>query len=217
MPKTNITQELEIQEHNDTSQSIHSYRPNRTSPIREQMFAHGCSSPDLEPVTNESRNSMYRSKNVDTENVFVKLQDNSNTRDNCIHNINRYISLKSKNSLQNSDVINSIQMKMDTHSECEQKLDSWQINPLDSYVSENDVPLRELNRPVVQDRMPFRLCKEAQTPEMLDKLLHALNIHLKETAELWHSWHRTTDTKFQWGSPIQVGTSVQSISYRSYH
>nr|XP_034176960.1 beta-mannosidase isoform X1 [Osmia lignaria] len=210
MPKTNLTQELEIQEHNDTSQSIHSYRPNRASPIREQMFAHGCSSPDLEPVMNESRNSMYRSKNVDAENMFVKLQDNSNTRDNYIHNMNRYISLKSKSSLQDSDIINSIQMKMDTHSECEQKLDSWQINPLDSYVSENDVPLQEPNRPVVQDRMPFRLCKEARTPEMLEKLLPALNIHLKETAELWHSWHRTTDTKFQWGSPIQVGLTKDS-------
>lgn len=105
---------------------------------------------------------------------------------------------------------------MDMYSEHDQKLERWQINPLDSCVSENDVPLPQPERPLVEDSMPFKLCKEPQTSEGLEKLLHALNIHLKETAELWHSWHRTTDTKFQWGSPIQVGTSVQSISYRSY-
>lgn len=216
MLKADLEQELEIQEHNDASQS-NLYKPNHTSPIHERMSDHDCGNSDLATAIADSRNSIYRGKNFDSEDMFVRLQDNSNMRDSYSHSTNRYISLKSKNSLQDSDVINSAETKMDTYSECDQKLDQWQINPLDSCVSENDVPLQEPNRPVVQDRMPFRLCKDAQTPEMLEKLLPTLNVYLKQTAELWHSWHRTTDTKFQWGSPIQVGTSIQSISYRSYH
>lgn len=216
MLKADLEQELEIQEHNDASQS-NLYKPNHTSPIHERMSDHDCSNSDLATAIADSRNSIYRGKNFDSEDMFIRLQDNSNMRDSYSHSTNRYISLKSKNSLQDSDVINSAETKMDTYSECDQKLDQWQINPLDSCVSENDVPLQEPNRPVVEDRMPFRLCKDAQTPEMLEKLLPTLNVYLKQTAELWHSWHRTTDTKFQWGSPIQVGTSIQSISYRSYH
>lgn len=217
MLKANLAQELEIQEHNDATQSIHSYKSNHTSPIHERTSSHGCSNSDLAAAIADSRNSMYRGKKFDSKDTFIRLQDNSNIRDNYSHSTSKYISLKSKNSLQDSDIINSAETKMDTHSECDQKLDRWQINPLDSCVSENDVPLQEPNRPVVEDRMPFRLCKDAQTPETLEKLLPELNFYLKQTAELWHSWHRTTDTKFQWGSPIQVGTSIQSISYRSYH
>ncbi|KOC59716.1 Beta-mannosidase [Habropoda laboriosa] len=215
MLKSNLAQQLEIQEHNDTSQSMHSYRPNHTSPIRERISTHSCNSPDIAPAIADSRNSAYRGQNLDNEDMFVKLQDNSNMRDSYSHTMSKYISLKSNNSLQDSDIINSTETKMDTHSECNQKLDRWQINPLDSCVSENDVPLQMPNRPVVEDRMPFRLCKEAQTPEMLEKLLPALNIHLKQTAELWHSWHRTTDTKFQWGSPIQVGLAKDNSDKKS--
>ncbi|OAD60396.1 Beta-mannosidase [Eufriesea mexicana] len=211
MLKTNITQELEIQEHNDTSQSVHSYRPNHASPIHERISTHGCSNSDLASAIIESRNSVYKGKNLDSEDMFIRLQDNSNMRDSYSHSTSRYISLKSKNSLQDSDIINSTEMKMDTHPECDKKPDQWQINPLDSYVSENDVPLQEPNRPLVQDRMPFRLCKDAQTPETLEKLLPALNFYLKQTAELWHSWHRTTDTKFQWGSPIQVDVANNNL------
>ncbi|XP_068981840.1 beta-mannosidase [Bombus flavifrons] len=211
MLKANLAQELEIQEHNDTTQSIHSYKPNHTSPIHERTSLHGCSNSDLAAAIADSRNPMYRGKKFDSKDTFIRLQDNSNIRDNYSHSTSKYISLKSKNSLQDSDIINSAETKMDTHSECDQKLDRWQINPLDSCVSENDVPLKEPNRPVVEDRMPFRLCKDAQTPETLEKLLPELNFYLKQTAELWHSWHRTTDTKFQWGSPIQVGLAKDNL------
>ncbi|CAK9808196.1 MANBA [Anthophora plagiata] len=216
MLKSNLAQQLEIQEHNDTqSQSMHSYRPNHTSPIRERISTHSCNSPDLAPDIADSRNSAYRGQNLDNEDTFIKSQDNLNIRENYSHSTSKYISLKSNNSSQDSDVINSTEAKMSTHSECNQKLERWQINPLDSCVSENDVPLQKPNRPVVEDRMPFRLCKDAQTPEMLEKLLPALNIHLKQTAELWHSWHRTADTKFQWGSPIQVGLANDNSDKKS--
>ncbi|CAL7949982.1 unnamed protein product [Xylocopa violacea] len=207
IPKTNLAQELDIQEHNDSLQSIHSYRINHASPIHERISTHGCSSPsNLSPAIAELRNSPFRGKNLDNEDMFIRLQDHPNMRDSYSHSMSKYISLKSQNSLQDSDILSSTETRVDTHSECDQKLERWQINPLDSCVVENDVPLREPNRPLVQDRMPFRLCKDAQTPETLEKLLPALNFHLKQTAELWHSWHRT-DTKFQWGSPIQVGHS----------
>lgn len=204
MPRTNLTQESEKQEHNNDASR--SYRSNIV-----------CSSPDLAPSVSDSRNSIYRGKNVDSEDLCVKLQDNSNMRDSYSHSASRYISSKPENSLQDSDVTNSTEINMDTISECNQKLERWQINPLAACVSENDVPLKELNRPVVEERMPFKLCNGAQTPEMLEKLLPALNLHLKQTAELWHSGRCTANTEIQWGSPIQVGTSVQSISYRPSH
>lgn len=216
MLKTNLIQELEIQEHiNNTSQSIHSHKSNHTSPIHEKTVTHDCNNSDLASAIVDSRNSVYTEKNLDSEDIFIRSQDNSNMRDSYSHNMSRYISLKSKNSSQDSDIINNSEKKMDIYSECDKKLDQWQINPLDSCVSENDVPLQEPNRPIVQDRMPFRLCKDAQTPEMLEKLLPALNFYLKQTAELWHSWHRTTDTKFQWGSPIQVGLIKDNLDKKS--
>lgn len=216
MPKTNLAQKLEIQEYSDTSRVIHPYRSNHTSPIFDQISTHSHSSPEPTASSAESRNSTYRGKNLDSDNMFDRLHDTLDMRDSYSQNMNRYVSLKLKNSLQDSHSIRNAETKMDVHSECDQKLDRWQINPLDAYASENDVPLQQPERPLVQDRMPFRLCKDVQTSETLEKLLLALNIHLKQTAELWHSWHRTADSKFQWGSPIQVGTSIQSISYRSY-
>ncbi|KAF3427623.1 hypothetical protein E2986_08369 [Frieseomelitta varia] len=146
MLKADLEQELEIQEHNDASQS-NLYKPNHTSPIHERMSDHDCGNSDLATAIADSRNSMYRGKTFDSEDMFIKLQDNSNMRDSYSHSTNRYISLKSKNSLQDSDVINSAETKMDTYSE----------------------------------------------------------------SELWHSWHRTTDTKFQWGSPIQVGLAKDNL------
>lgn len=216
MPKTNLAQELEIQEHSNMPRSLHLLRPRHSSPILDRISTHSRGSPEPTPTTVDSRNSAYRNKNLDSDDMVDRLHDNLDIRDSYSHNTNRYISLKSKNTSQDSHGTHSTETKMDTHPERDQKLERWQINPLDSCVSENDVPLQQPDRPLAQDRMPFRLCKEAKTSEMLEKLLHTLNIHLKETAELWYSWHRTTDTKFQWGSPIQVGTSVQSITYRSY-
>lgn len=210
MPKTNLAQKLEIQEYSDTSRVIHPYRSNHTSPIFDQISTHSHSSPEPTASSAESRNSTYRGKNLDSDNMFDRLHDTLDMRDSYSQNMNRYVSLKLKNSLQDSHSIRNAETKMDVHSECDQKLDRWQINPLDAYASENDVPLQQPERPLVQDRMPFRLCKDVQTSETLEKLLLALNIHLKQTAELWHSWHRTADSKFQWGSPIQVGHAKSS-------
>ena len=218
MPKTNLAQELEIQqEHSNTSRSLHLHRPRHSSPIIDRISTRSSGSPEPTPATVDSRNSAYRNKNLDSDDTVDRLHDNLDIRDSYSHNTNRYISLKSKNTSQDSHGMHSTETKMDTHPERDQKLERWQINPLDSCAGENDAPLQQPDRPLVQDRMLFsRLCKEAKTSEMLEKLMHTLNIHLKETAEMWYSWHRTTDTKIQWGSPIQVGTSVQSITYRSY-
>ncbi|XP_076234908.1 beta-mannosidase [Calliopsis andreniformis] len=210
MPKKNLAQELEMQEHMDTSKSIHSIRPSHASPILDRISTHSCSSPELIPTTVDFRSSVCRSKNLDSDEMFDRLHDNLNIRDNYSHSMNRHVTLKSKNTLQDSHSSHNTEAKMDAYSECDQKLERWQINPLDSCVSETDVPLRPPERPVVQDSMPFRLCKDAQTSEALEKVLHALNVHLKETADLWHSWHRTSDTKIQWGSPIQVGLAKGS-------
>ncbi|XP_053986263.1 beta-mannosidase [Hylaeus volcanicus] len=208
MSKKNAAQELEIQEHNDTSSgSIHLYKSNHASPIFDGISTHSCSSPEPAATRAEAKNSTYRMKNLDNEDMLDKLHDNPNTRDSYL---NRYISLKLKNTSQDLHSTHNAETKVEVHSEREQKLERWQINPLDAYAMENDVPLQEPERPLVQDRMPFRLCREAQTSKNVEKLMSAINIHLKQTAELWHSSHRTADSKFQWGSPIQVGVAKGS-------
>lgn len=217
------TQELEAQDHNDASQSMHSYRIIRTSPVHERVPCQGCSTSNVASTVDDFGNPAFRRKFLDNEDTSIhRSQDNSNTRDCYYHTPNRSLSLKLKNTLQDSDATNNPEAAaetMDENCEPERTLERWQINPLDSCVNENDVPLPEPNRPLAEDRMPFRLCKDARTTEELEKLLPVLNHHLKQTAEPWRSRrHAATDDKFQWGSPIQVGTSsVQSISCRSYH
>ncbi|XP_017879617.1 beta-mannosidase [Ceratina calcarata] len=211
-------QELEVQDQNDATPPIHSYRINRTSPVHERISFHGCSSPNLASTVDDSGSPVFRAKNFDNEDTYLRSQDNSNTRDSYYHTTNQSLSLKLKNSLQDSDPVNDPETTtMDEHSESEQTLERWQINPLDSCVDENDVPLPEPNRPLVEDRMPFRLCKDARTAEELEKLLPVLNRHLKQTAESWRSRRRTTtDDKFQWGSPIQVGHAKDKSDRQSF-
>ncbi|XP_043254895.1 histone-lysine N-methyltransferase, H3 lysine-79 specific-like [Colletes gigas] len=212
--KENLAQELEIQEHSNTSRSLLLHQSNHMSPEFHRISTHSHSSPEPVATITESRNSAYRGKNFDNEDTFDRLHDNLNTRDSHHQSANKYVLLKLKNTSQDPHTHNA-ETKVDTHSERDQKLERWQVNPLDSYTSKNDVPLQQPKRPLVQDRMPFRLCKDAQTPESLEKLVLALNIHLKQTTELWHSWQRTTDTKFQWGSPIQVGLAKGSLDKKT--
>nr|XP_031833723.1 beta-mannosidase [Nomia melanderi] len=217
MLKSNLMQELEIQEDNDVPKLINSHKSNHISPIHGQISSHNHGSPEHAghvSSNTDSRNYLYKNKALDNDDIFDRLHDNLNMRDTYSHSLNRCVSLKEKNILQDPHSTNNTEIKIDSHSNS-QKLEQWQINPLDSCISENDVPLREPERPIVQDRMPFKLCKDAETSESLEKLLIALNIHLKQTAELWHSWHRTADSKFQWGSPIQVGVTKSSLDTKS--
>ena len=107
-------------------------------------------------------------------------------------------------------------MAQETQSEIVQKLERWRLNPLDVCINENDVPLRQLNRSSARERMPFEHCKEAHMSDQCDRVIRSVNQHLEEMANLWYSWRPIINPIFQWGSPIQVGTSLQSLPYRSY-
>lgn len=96
-----------------------------------------------------------------------------------------------------------------------QKLLRWRINPLDSHSDQNDVPLQQPNRPQAQERIPFRFCKDACYVEKSNEVMGKLSTHLKTMADLWHSLHGSTQTKFQWGTPIQVCTSTLPCSHYS--
>ncbi|KAI4490346.1 hypothetical protein M0802_010723 [Mischocyttarus mexicanus] len=87
----------------------------------------------------------------------------------------------------------------------------WKINPLGSQSNQNDMALQQPKRPIAQERLPFRLCKGTHTEEESDKIMNDLNIHLKNMANLWLSYHGTTELKFQWGTPIQVDTDNNSL------
>ncbi|XP_076384002.1 beta-mannosidase [Megalopta genalis] len=215
MPKSNLAQHLEIEEDNDTPNLIHPHKSNHTSPIHDQLSPCKHDSPELAPVIADSKNYLYRNKILDNADIFDRLHDNLNMRDNYSCNLNKYISFKGKNNLQDSHSTNDAEIKIDTHLNNSQKLERWQINPLDSCVSENDVPLPEPERPLVQDRTLFKLCKDTETSESFEKLLTTLNMHLKQTAELWYSQHRTADSKLQWGSPIQVEVAKNSLDRKS--
>lgn len=191
IPKTYSSQELETQEHNDVHRPIHLFR--------SSVF--------------ENRTVTQRRKSSDNDEKTDRAQENS-TRESS-HGTNKYVSLRVKNCWH--DTNNLTEAKMDNQSaEQGQKLESWRINPLDFCTDESDVPLQQPNRRLARDREPNGSCEDKRVLETTQKALLALQAQLKETSALWHSSQRSTNTKFQWGSPIQVGTSVQSTSYRSY-
>lgn len=98
----------------------------------------------------------------------------------------------------------------------QENLHRWKINPLECHPDENDVPLQQPTRCPTQERIPFRLCKDACATEKGNKIISDISIHLKKMADLWLSSHGSTHSKFQWGTPIQVCTYA-SMSNRSYH
>lgn len=132
---------------------------------------------------------------------------------NSTHSTNRYLSLRSGNILRECQ--NTVEKNTDVQGEVVQKLERWQLNPLDVCDNENDVPLRQPNRPLARERAPFEHCK-AVTIDECEQLARTLSQHLKEMADLWYSWRPSSNSVFQWGSPIQVGTTLYSLPYCSY-
>jgi hypothetical protein len=154
---------------------------------------------------------MYRCKSSDSDEFTEKQYENTNS---IVHNTNRFYSVRSGNSLQTASF--EKKTNQDTQDEIIEKLERWQLNPLDIVINENDVPLRQPCRPMARERAPFECCKKANTPEQCDQIARVLSQHLKEIAKLRYTWHSPANSVFQWGSPIQVGTTLQSLSYRIY-
>jgi len=153
---------------------------------------------------------MYRCKSSDSDELTEKQYENTNS---IVHSTNRFYSVRSGNCLQTTSEKKTSQ---DIQDKAIQKLERWQLNPLDIVINENDVPLRQPCRPMVQERAPFEYCKKTNTSEQCDQIARVLSQHLKEMAELRYTWHPPANSIFQWGSPIQVGTALQSLSYRIY-
>jgi len=201
---TNATQEL--------SRPLHAYKMNHASPTThsEGKTVRYSSSPESSPLY-EMRNPMYRYKSSDSDEFTEKQYENTNST---MHNTNRFYSVRSGNSLQTASF--EKKKNQDTQDEVIEKLERWQLNPLDIVINENDVPLRQPCRPIARERAPFECCKKANTLEQCDQIARILSQHLKEIAELRYTWHPPANSVFQWGLPIQVGTTLQSLSYRIY-
>lgn len=98
-----------------------------------------------------------------------------------------------------------------------QRLERWRMNPLDVCINENDVPLQQpKSRLTAQNCAPSSSGYKKYTSEQHDQKMRALGQHLRELADLWYSWQRPANAKFEWGVPIEVGSSLQSKPYRSY-
>lgn len=203
---TNASQGAALQECTELPRPSYSYKLNRTSPlVHEHKTTHYVNNQESPPLF-EVRNPMYRRKSSDSDDIFEST--------NSPHSTNRSLSLRSNNprECQNADR----KTTQDAQSEFVQRLERWRLNPLDRCINENDVPLQQANRPSIGERALHRYCKETRTPEQRDQAIRLMSQHLKEVADLWYSWHPTANLVFQWGSPIQVGTTLQSLPYRSY-
>jgi len=199
---------MTLQECTETPRPSCSYKLNHTSPtMHECKTIHYINNPES-PSVFEAQNPVYRRNSSDSEIFEAQYSVNST---------HRYLPLKlgtMSREYQNTAEKRTVQ---DVQSEVTQKLERWRLNPLDVYINENDVPLQQPNRPSARERMPFEHCKEVHMSDQRDQIIRSVRHHLDDMAELWYSWRPITDLPFQWGSPIQVGTSLQSLPYRSYH
>lgn len=208
----NPSQEMASQECTEIPRPSYSYRSNHaSSSVHEHKTAHYVNSPGS-PSLFEARNPMYRRKSSDSDEAFEKQFESTNST----HSTNRFLSLRSANVPRECQNAADRKTAQDTQGEFVQRLERWRLNPLDVCINENDVPLQQPNRSSAEERVPFRYCKEMHTSEQRDQIIRFVSQHLKEIADLWCSWNPAANSIFQWGSPIQVGTTLQSLPYRSY-
>lgn len=178
----------------------------------ESKTVHYSSNLELLPLY-EKRNPTYRRKSSDSDELMEKQHESS--ANSTTHGTNRFYSSRPGNP---SGAATS-ERKADRDDIVQQKLERWQLNPLDVCLDEKDVPLQQpSSRPFAQERAGATLVsrQEASTSEQFEQEIRVLSQRLKETAELWYTWHPPVNSEFQWGSPIQVGTTLQCLSYRSY-
>lgn len=203
---TNPSQELVVQERTPT----YSYRQSsRISSTTYDLISNRYPSSPDSPIFEVQNSVCSKSKSSNNDEIV----ENQHESINSTQNINHHPS-KLGNVLR--EYQNMTQLKKSEQGEHNQKLDRWRLNPLDVCINENDVPLQQPHRPSAQERMPFQSCKEAYRSEKGDEIMQAVSLHLKKMADLWCSRHSFTNSKFQWGSPIQVGNTLQSLPYRSY-
>ncbi|XP_046426950.1 uncharacterized protein LOC124183030 isoform X1 [Neodiprion fabricii] len=180
-------------------------------PVEEMSL----SSPEL--FTNEERN--LRRSSTDPESIFDKLVKENTMASGEVEEtqteplvknawqIVSDISQDSQNSPSASFRVNVENAK----SRKNQRVERWKLDPTKSVIEESDVPLRQKDRPVIQERIPYNFCHHRKALDAKEKLLNVLTYQLGEVADIWRRKHRHDASEFQWGSPIKVGTNNGSL------
>lgn len=97
---------------------------------------------------------------------------------------------------------------------CDKKTERYSWNPLDCKQLVNDVPLKPRCLPPSRLRS-FEIVNGI--PIIPEEVLREKEAFLSKQADLWWSHNNNNNSNyndFRWGSPIKVGTSDQTISYR---
>lgn len=193
------------------------YKPSHTSPTQqERKSSRHSSSPESSSLSTSSSIFDVRGPNQgrkDTENSETGSPEKQ-------HEQNRSAQSKSGNGAQEcqNSPTDTKTMQCATQSNYYQQQERWRMNPLDVCINENDVPLQQ-----PRSRLAARKCaassgchNKTYTSEQHDQKMRALGQHLREMADLWYSWQRPANAKFEWGVPIEVGSSLQFKPCRSY-
>ncbi|XP_014472707.1 PREDICTED: beta-mannosidase [Dinoponera quadriceps] len=173
------------------------YKPSRTSPTIAQQerksSRHSSSSLDTSSIFDGQRYSAQGRKGVENDETMLSSERQQHEQPS-----------KPRNGAQerrNSSAEKTMQCA--TQSTHYQQLERWRMNPLDVCINENDVPLQ-------QPRRSTSGCRINKT-HMSEQDEQKMRQHLREMADLWYSWQRPANAKFEWGVPIEVGTANGSL------
>ncbi|XP_011151882.1 uncharacterized protein LOC105190697 [Harpegnathos saltator] len=197
------------------------YKPSHTLPTvvqQERKSSRHSSSPESSPLSTNStifdvRSSVQRCKSTENDEAVTTttLEKHEQT------GTNRPVLSKPGNSTQecqnSSPDTKTREMQCAMQSTYYQQLERWRMNPFDVCINENDVPLQQpRSRLAARKCAPSSGChNKTYTSEQHDQKMRALGQHLREMADLWYSWQRPANAKFEWGVPIEVGTANGSL------
>ncbi|XP_032664482.1 beta-mannosidase [Odontomachus brunneus] len=184
-------------------------KPSRTSPQQERKNSRHSGSPE-----SSSNSSIFdaqgRKSAENDETASSEKQQHEQS------GASRPVPTKSGNDAQEcqNSPADAKTMQCATQSTYYQRMERWRMNPLDVCINENDVPLQQ-----PRSRLAARKCAPSSsgcrdktyTSEQHDQKMRALGQHLREVADLWYSWQRPANAKFEWGVPIEVGTANGSL------
>lgn len=177
--------------------------------------------PENFPALEEPVSKRY---SADTESIFNKLVrenelDKGETSEFVSQTVVKNVWHNMSDSSQNSQNSPSAEISINidnSKSRRNQKVEGWKLDPTNAVIVDNDVPLQEKPRPLLREQVPYSFCHHERALAASEKVLTVLTYQLEKVADFWRRKHRPHTSEFQWGSPIKVGTSIQSVSYQSY-
>ncbi|XP_015587139.1 trichohyalin isoform X2 [Cephus cinctus] len=207
--ESNLPQQVVTQSDAHLPKTSYAYR---TSCLYKQKLSPEAGSCESSTNVFDKRipHSQYTSRDIDIS--VDKLYKDPNIKENELLSLNRIQGAISQGPSCETQNSQSTELKIEMQPKQNQKIERWRLNPLDVLVDEKDVPLPKFERPMGEERAPFSFCNNRRTSQSRDKIIADLSNHLEEVAELWCGWQRTTtDTEFQWGAPIKVGSANGSL------